>query len=135
MACPGEATVDTSDDPTVLTIASDCSGMETPALVLREMGIPFRSLWASEIDEHCRSFIRNNCEPERFDRDIKMRDVKTLPTSPDIYFCGFPCQYFSGLRSTKPREDDPRRDVYEYVLGILRFISRPLESGAIAGFT
>ena len=59
MACPGEATVDTSDDPPMLTIASDCSGMETPALVLREMGIPFRSLWASEIDEHCRSFIRN----------------------------------------------------------------------------
>jgi site-specific DNA-cytosine methylase len=121
MSSPTPEAVDPKGDVAPLTIATDCSGIETPAIVLKQMGIPFRSLWVSETCEHALSFIRNNCAPERIDRDMKTRDARSLPKSPDIYLSGFPCQYASGLNVNR-RADDERRGIYEYVLEVIELV-------------
>ena len=105
-----------------LTLATDCSGLESPALILKEMGIPFRSLWVSETCEHALKFIRNNCEPERIDRDITKRDVKSLPKNPDIYCSGPPCSLFSSMNVKEKKADDPRREMFDYVLETIEVV-------------
>jgi site-specific DNA-cytosine methylase len=106
--------------PTLLTIATDCSGIDTPAIVLKQMRVDFRSLWVSEVCEHALSFIRNNCEPERIYRYITTRDIAGATTEcPDLYLSGFPCQYASGL-NMKRNPDDKRRNIYEYIMQVIR---------------
>ena len=108
-------TQEPSNKDTRITLATDCSGLESPALILREMNTPFRSLWVSETCEHALRFIRTNCSPERIDRDITQRDVRSLPKNPDIYCCSTPCTYYSSM-NVKRKADDKNRDLFAYVL-------------------
>lgn len=106
----------------VLTIATDCSGIESPALILSEMGVPFRSLWVSETCEKALTFIRANCDPERIYRDITERDVLTLPRQPDLYVSGPPCSLFSSMNVKERKVDDVRRDIFNYVLETIEVV-------------
>jgi DNA (cytosine-5)-methyltransferase 1 len=76
-------------------VATDCSGLGSPVLVLQRMGIPYRHLWASDPEKACRSILRKHCAPEQLYRCISERYGQDLPT-PDLYVVGFPCQPFSG---------------------------------------
>jgi site-specific DNA-cytosine methylase len=99
----------------VVTLGSDCSGLELTPMILKELGYDCRSLWVSETSQAALKFIRCNAEPERIDRDILERDNTTLPQNPDIYIAGPPCTAWSSM-NCKQKENDPRREVFENCL-------------------
>lgn len=87
----------------VLTIGTDCSGIDAPIQALKQLKIKFKHLFSSEIDEYCIESIKANYEPQIIfgdkegefpNGDITDRDIEDIPYV-DIYVCGFPCQPFS----------------------------------------
>jgi DNA (cytosine-5)-methyltransferase 1 len=76
-------------------VATDCSGLGSPVLVLQRMGLPYRYIWASDTEKACRTMLRRHCAPENLYRCIYSRPCQELP-KPDLYVVGFPCQPFSG---------------------------------------
>jgi DNA (cytosine-5)-methyltransferase 1 len=83
----------TSGSP--LLVATDCSGLGSPVLVLQRMGLPYRHIWASDPEKACRTTLRHHCAPEMLYRSIYDRPDEGLQ-QPDLYIVGFPCQTFSG---------------------------------------
>ena len=79
-----------------LTVATDCSGIEAPIVALKQMGVPYRLMWASDISLPAKdSTIANGIVPEQWFDDMSKRDHSTLPKDIGVYICGFPCQPFS----------------------------------------
>lgn len=77
----------------MLSVATDCSGIEAPIEALNQMKKKFKHVWASDIDKYCRESIKANYKPLHLYSDIFNR---TLPNEPiDLYICGFPCQSYS----------------------------------------
>ena len=92
----------------VLTIGTDCSGIEAPIQALRQLKIPFRHVWACEIDKFARQSIEANYSPETMYEDMtKPRDLPQI----DLYVCGFSCQPFSSAGNHKGT-DDPRGNLF-----------------------
>ena len=80
----------------VLTIGTDCSGIEAPLEALKQMKIPFIQKFGSEIDKYSNKTREENYpKPELFYEDITKRNHKELPKNIDLYVSGFPCQSFS----------------------------------------
>lgn len=42
----------------VLTIGSDCSGIGTDAVAVERLGVPFKNLFSSDSDAHCRRVLK-----------------------------------------------------------------------------
>jgi len=80
-----------------ITVASDCSGIETPLMALDRLNIKYEHIFSSDIDKGCKEFIMNNYKPNVFFDNIKGRDNSKLPQNIDFYVAGFPCQAFSSL--------------------------------------
>jgi DNA (cytosine-5)-methyltransferase 1 len=102
----------------VLTIATDCSGIEAPIEALKQMKIPFRHLWSCDNDPFVQQSIAANYSPEMFFDDITKRNNSKLP-SPDIYVCGFPCQPFSAL-GTQLGTRDARGNIMLYCIDTIK---------------
>ena len=101
---------------TLVTLASDCSGLELTPMIIKELGYNVQSLWVSETSEAALKFIRCNAEPERIDRDILERDHTNLPKDVDIYIAGAPCTAWSSMNleckaHVKKRTTEPTREV------------------------
>lgn len=47
----------------VLTIGTDCSGIEAPLEALNQMGIKYEHKWSCEIDNFARKSIQANYNP------------------------------------------------------------------------
>jgi DNA (cytosine-5)-methyltransferase 1 len=95
-AAPASVAAIASGPP--LLLATDCSGLGSPFLVLLRMGLPCRHIWASDSEKDCRTMLRHHCAPELLFRSIEERPEEELP-QPDLYVVGFPCQPFSGAGS------------------------------------
>jgi DNA (cytosine-5)-methyltransferase 1 len=102
----------------ILTIATDCSGIEAPIEALKQMKIPFRHIWSCDNDRYVQQSIAANYSPEMFFDDITKRNNSKLP-SPDIYVCGFPCQPFSAL-GTQLGTRDARGNIMFYCIDTIK---------------
>ena len=105
-ALRGEAMSGTS-----ITVGTDCSGIDSPILALRELGVAHEHLFSSETNENALKIIRANCEPRTIYRDILERNLETVPHV-DLYVTGPPCQGFSHMNVHK-KTHDPRQEVFE----------------------
>lgn len=102
----------------VLTIGTDCSGIEAPIQALLQMNIPFKHLWSCEKDPYAIQSIKANYNPEKIYNDITMRNHSELPDT-DIYVCGFPCQPFS-LMGHKEGTNDPRGNIMKECISVIK---------------
>ena len=89
---------------TTIKIASDCSGVGTDAFAAAELGLTFRSVFASEIDASCRQVLRNHCDqPERILKAAGIGDKVSHDI--DLYTVGMPCQPYSSAGKRQGRLD------------------------------
>ena len=83
----------------ILTIGTDCSGIEAPIEALKRICSNYPNLnyvhkFSSEINEYAIKYIKENHNPEILFGNIKKRRKIDIPDI-DIYVSGFPCQPFS----------------------------------------
>ena len=102
----------------MLTIGTDCSGIEAPIEALKQLKIEFEHEWSCEIDKFARKSILANYHPKILYEDITTRDHSKLPDI-DIYVCGFPCQSFS-LMGKKLGTKDPRSNIMLHCISVIK---------------
>jgi DNA (cytosine-5)-methyltransferase 1 len=99
----------------MITVGTDCSGIEAPLQALIQLKVQFKQLWACDIDKYTRLTCEANYpKPEKVYTDMLVRHNKELPHV-DLYVCGFPCQTFS-LAGRRLGLDDPRPSVISSML-------------------
>mmetsp|Transcript_56207 Transcript_56207/g.174313 ORF Transcript_56207/g.174313 Transcript_56207/m.174313 type:complete len:372 (-) Transcript_56207:526-1641(-) len=80
--------------PRPVSIATDCSGMETPVMALKNLGVALDHVFSCDVNPHVKRTIMANYPPKLFYDDLTARDNTGAPKA-DIYVAGFPCQPFS----------------------------------------
>lgn len=107
----------------MISVGTDCSGMEAPIQALLQLGIPFRHVFSSECDEACIETIRANYHPDIIYTDMTERDVSKIPPI-DLYVCGFPCQPFSHAGKRRGFDDEKRGHLFWHCLEVID-VKRP----------
>jgi DNA (cytosine-5)-methyltransferase 1 len=88
-----------------MKIGTDFSGIGSPEMALKMLGIEHEQVFACEIDKYARkSFEAVHGSPKEFYNDITTRDHSTVPQL-DLYCAGFPCQSFSMAGKRKGFDD------------------------------
>ena len=88
-----------------MKIGTDFSGIGSPEMALKMLGIEHEQVFACEIDKYARkSFEAVHGSPKNFYNDITTRDHSTVPQL-DLYCAGFPCQSFSMAGKREGFED------------------------------
>ena len=104
-----------------LLVGTDCSGIETPLLALKNLKVPMRHVFSCDNDPHVKKVILANFKPEVFFDDLTQRKLHNntcLEKPLDLYVAGFPCQQFSAA-GVHGGTSDPRGLI---IVHILRFI-------------
>ena len=85
----------------IMTIGTDCSGLDAPILAMKVLGFRVEHAFSSEVVDWKREFIRLNSSPKTviFDNMLR-RDRASFPAC-DIYCCGFSCKPFSSLHNRR----------------------------------
>merc|ERR1719330_1914310 len=78
----------------VVSLATDCSGMETPGMALKSLGVPVDHLFSCDVNASAKKTIMANFPPKTFYDDLTKRD-NSKAAKADLYVAGFPCQPFS----------------------------------------
>jgi len=117
-----------------MKIGTDFSGIGSPEMALKYLGIDFKSVFACEIDKYARQSFEKLHKPQTFYNDITTRNHKEVEQL-DLYVAGFPCQSFSmagkrkGFEETRGtlffnvaefiKENQPKTFILENVKGLL----------------
>lgn len=95
----------------MISIGTDCSGIEAPLQALNDLGIKYIHKFSSEKDKFARKSLLANYNPDILYEDMTI--VRDLPQV-DIYICGFPCQPFS--LAGKLLGIDDERCIFDHVI-------------------
>jgi DNA (cytosine-5)-methyltransferase 1 len=103
----------------MITIGTDCSGIEAPLQALIQLKIPFIQKWSCEIDKYARLSSESNYpKPEVSYTDMLKRDNTKLQHV-DLYVCGFPCQAFSNM-GNRLGTSDPRAKIIPKMIDTIK---------------
>lgn len=90
----------------MIEVGSDFSGVGAFNQALDRLGLPYKKIFACDIDKYARqTYLENYGEPEDFPEDVYERKIPKKPL--DIYMTSPPCQSFS-LAGHRKGEDDKR---------------------------
>lgn len=92
----------------LLSMGTDFSGLETPSMAMRMLGIDHRLVCASEREVHLRRFIAANFNPSHLYKNA----LGGVPHDLDLYIAGPPCIRFS-VEGTQMGEPDPSTSTME----------------------
>lgn len=80
----------------VFTLATDFSGIDAPAEALKQLGIKFKYLWASECNKLLHPYIQMH-GPRILLTDARKSKHLDVKERVDLYVAGPPCQRYSSL--------------------------------------
>jgi len=84
------------DFPSIISVGTDCSGIDSILSALKYLGIDYQLKFASDIDKDVKKSHVANYTTNKFYDNISTRNHSELPYI-DLYVAGFPCQSFSLL--------------------------------------
>lgn len=106
-----------------IKVGTDFSGIGSPEMALKLLGIDHKQVFACEIDKYARkSFEAIHGKPNTFYEDITKRNHSEVPQL-DLYVAGFPCQAFS-MAGKRKGFDDVRGTLFFNVADFIR-INQP----------
>ena len=97
-----------------IKVGTDCSGLETPLIALRNLGIEFDHVFSSETDDAAIAMIEANFKPTTLYGDITKRDHEKVEEV-DIYCAGAPCQSWSQMGNQGGLSDPRGRVIFESI--------------------
>lgn len=100
----------------MITLGTTFSGIGAPEQALKNLDVPFKTLWACDIDKWAKKVYMDNHDCEVFYDDITtipLNDLKPV----DIYIFGFPCQDLS--TAGKKDLSKGRSNLVEYSIQII----------------
>ncbi|MCP3677455.1 MAG: DNA cytosine methyltransferase [Deltaproteobacteria bacterium] len=104
-----------------VSLVTDCSGMEAPVMALKAMDVQVLHLAASESNQACAKFLKENFHPRKFFDSVARDNVKEdAPKRPDLYVTGFPCQNWSVAGLKKGALDEKNGPV---IMDVIRYIA------------
>lgn len=88
-----------------LRVGTDCSGIETPLVLLKRFGIPHVHVFSSDVDSGCRKYITKHFSPYTLYSSVYDRPNSVQL---DLYVAGPPCTAASTLnrKSTEAGRDE-----------------------------
>jgi DNA-cytosine methyltransferase len=103
----------------MLSLGTDCSGLDAVREALRQMNRPVVYEFASDICPHVRKLLRQeDSQPRRIYSDIRERSPLD-PPQVDLYVAGFPCTPFSNRGNRLGLEDKRNGNVLEHILAYI----------------
>ena len=102
----------------MLKVATVCSGIGSPEVAIRNLGIKHEIVFGCEIDKYARQTYLANFNPNMMLEDMTKEDWEDEKYYSDLFIGGIPCQAFS-LAGKRLGELDARGllfyDFYRYV--------------------
>mmetsp|Transcript_79054 Transcript_79054/g.256387 ORF Transcript_79054/g.256387 Transcript_79054/m.256387 type:complete len:140 (+) Transcript_79054:59-478(+) len=65
--------------PKSIALGTDCSGMETPVMALKNLGVEVNHVFACDVNAHAKKTIMANFPPNQWYDDLTKRDNATAP--------------------------------------------------------
>ena len=87
-----------------MKVGSDFSGIGSPEVALKNLGIEIEHVFACDVDEYAKKSFLEIHKPNVFFDDIRNRNHGSVERL-DMYFAGFPCQAFSIAGKRKGFDD------------------------------
>lgn len=107
-----------SAHPEVLRLGTDFSGLETPSVALKRVGVPFTLEFACEKEDCLRKMLCELHGPKILHDDITTRRLDSVPEV-DLYVSGFSCQPYSSEGRGLGEQDPDRGDHLGYALNYI----------------
>tara|TARA_R100001443_G_scaffold117452_1_gene142989 strand:+ start:499 stop:1812 length:1314 start_codon:yes stop_codon:yes gene_type:complete len=102
----------------MLKVGTDFSGIGSPEIALKNLGVDFKSMFACDFDKYAKQSYLINHNTENFYDDITTRNHNNTPYV-DLYVAGFPCQAFS-MAGKRKGFDDTRGTLFFDLLQYLK---------------